>query len=138
MSDGAHDSAGRPPMYRRPMPLGWWLQNGAYFRFVVRELTSVFVGFFAVLTILQVRALGHGAEGYAQFVERLGTPALVVLNSVALVAVLYHVITFFNITPTIFVIRIGEKRVPGWAIAGTHYVGCAVLSGVVAWILFRN
>ena len=125
-------------MYRRPMPLDWWLQNGAYFRFVVRELTSVFVGFFAVLSIWQVRALGQGAEAYARFVERLGAPALVALNSVALVAVLYHAITFFNITPTIAVIRIGQKRVPGWAIAGVHYVGCVVLSGVVAWILLRD
>ena len=138
MNDGVHDSADRPPMYRRPMPLWWWLQNGAYFRFVVRELTSVFVGFFVVLSILQVRALGQGAEGYAWFVERLGTPVFVVLNSVALIAVLYHAITWFNLTPTIAVIRIGEKRVPGWAIAGAHYVGCAVLSGVVAWILLRN
>ena len=125
-------------MYRRPMPLDWWLRNGAYFRFVVRELTSVFVGFFAVLSIWQVRALGQGAEAYARFVERLGAPALVALNSVALVAVLYHAITFFNLTPTIAVIRIGQKRVPGWAIAGVHYVGCVVLSGVVAWILLRD
>ena len=120
------------------MPLGWWLQNGSYFRFVVRELTSVFVGFFAVLSIFQVWALGQGAEGYARFVERLGTPALVALNGVALVAVLYHAITWFNLTPTIAVIRLGEKRVPDWVIAGVHYVGCAVLSGVVAWILLRN
>ena len=138
MNEQAHDSASRPTMYRRPMPLGWWLQNGAYFRFVVRELTSVFVGFFAVLSILQVRALGQGSEGYARFVERLDTPAFIVLNSVALVAVLYHAITWFNLTPTIAVIRIGEKRVPGWAIASAHYVGCAVLSGVVAWILLGN
>ena len=137
VSDRAHDS-GRPPMYRRPMPLDWWLRNGAYFRFVVRELTCLFVGFFAVLSIWQVRALGHGAEEYARFVERLGAPTLVALNGVALVAVLYHAITFFNLTPTIAVIRIGEKRVPGWAIAGAHYAAGAVLSGVVAWILLRG
>jgi len=125
-------------MYRRPMPWGWWWQNGAYFRFIVRELTSVFVGFFAVLSILQVRALGQGAEGYERFVERLGTPVFIVLNSVALVAVLYHAITWFNLTPTVTVVRLRDKRVPDWVVAGAHYVGCAVLSGVVVWILLSH
>ena len=120
------------------MPLDWWLRNGAYFRIVVRELTSVFVGLFAVLSLWQIRALGQGAEEYARFVERLGAPALVALNAVALAAVLYHAITFFNLTPTIIVIRIGQERVPGWVIAGAHYAAAVVFSGVVAWILLRG
>ena len=137
VSERAHDS-GRPKLYRRPMPLGWWLQNGAYFRFVVRELTCVFVGLFAVLSLWQVRALGQGAEEYARFVERLGAPAFVALSGVTLAAVLYHAVTFLNLTPTIVVIRIGQQRVPGWAIAGAHYAAAVVLSGVVAWILLRS
>ena len=137
VSDGAHDS-GRPRLYRRPMPLDWWLRNGAYFRFVVRELTCVFVGLFAVLSLWQIRALAPGAEEYARFVERLGAPAFVALSGVALVAVLYHAVTFLNLTPTIIVIRIGQRRVPGWVIAGAHYAAAVVLSGVVAWILLRG
>ncbi len=137
VSAGAHDS-GRPRLYRRPMPLDWWLRNGAYFRFVVRELTCVFVGLFAVLSLWQIRALGQGAEEYARFAERLGGPAFVALSGVALVAVLYHAITFFNLTPTIVVIRIGQRRVPGWLIAGAHYAAAVVLSGVVAWVLLRG
>ena len=137
VSDGAHGSD-RPRLYRRPMPLDWWLRNGAYFRFVVRELTCVFVGLFAALSLWQIRALGQGAEEYARFAERLGAPAFVALSGVALVAVLYHAITFFNLTPTIVVIRIGQRRVPGWVIAGAHYAAAVVLSGVVAWILLRG
>ena len=120
------------------MPLDWWLRNGSYFRIVLRELTCIFVGIFAVLSLWQVRALGQGAEAYARFVERLSEPAFVALSSAALVAVLYHAITFFNITPTIVVIRIGQQRVPGWVIAGAHYAAAVVLSGVVAWILLRG
>ena len=137
VNDVAHDSSDRPKLYRRPMPLGWWLQNSAYFRFVVRELTSVFVGLFALVSIWQVRALGQGPEVYARFSDRLGSPAFVALNAMCLTFVLYHAITWFNLAPTAIVIRFGQKRVPDWVVAGSNYVACVVLSVVVAWILLR-
>ena len=134
----APETSNRPKMYRRPMPLLWWLQNGAYFRFIVRELTSVWVGFFAVLTIWQARALGEGPDAYARFMDRLATPGFVVLNGAALAFVLYHAITWFNLAPTAIVVRLGEKRVPDWIIAGLNYVACVALSAAVAWILLRG
>jgi fumarate reductase subunit C len=128
----------RPKMYRRPMPLLWWLQNRAYFRFVVRELTSIFVGFFAVLTIWQARALAEGPDAYASFMDRLSTPGFAILNGVSLAFVLYHAITWFNLAPTAIVVRVGETRVPDWIIAGANYAACVALSAAVAWILLRG
>ena len=131
-------TSNRLKMYRRPIPLLWWLQNGAYFRFVVRELTSLWIGFFAVLTIWQVRALGEGPDAYAHFLDRLATPGFVLLNGAGLAFVLYHAITWFNLAPTAIVVRLGEKRVPDWIIAGLNYVACVSLSAAVAWILLRG
>ena len=115
----------------------WWLQNRAYFKFVIRELTSIFVAAFAVLTLWQIRVLGQGPDAYVAFANRLGTPGFAVLNSVALVFVLYHSMTLFNLAPTAVVVRVGDKRVPNWLIAGMHYVAFMVLSAVVAWVLLK-
>ena len=116
----------------------WWVEHRAYLSFVVRELTSVFVGFFAVLSIWQIRALGQGPEAYAMFTDRLRSPLLMVVDGVALLFVLYHAITWFNLAPTAMVVRFGEKQVPDAVIAGLNYLACVVLSAAVTWVLLRG
>lgn len=130
-------AAGRK-LYRRPMPFWWWLERRAYFSFVVRELTCLFVGAFAVLTLLQIRAVGGGAEAYAAFAERLGAPGWIVFSAAALVLVVFHAVTWFQAVPTTVVVRLGEQRVPASVIAGAHYAGWLVVSAVVAFIVLRG
>ena len=125
-------------LYRRQMPFWWWLHHGAYFRFIVRELTCVFVGMFAVLTLLLVQALGQGREAYAAFAALLGTSGSIVFSLVAFAAVLYHALTWFKLVPTTMVVRLGGERVPDRVIAGAHYAGWVVASLVVAFIVLRG
>jgi succinate dehydrogenase subunit C len=127
-----------PRWYRRDMSVWWWLKNRAYLKFVVRELTSVFVAFFAVLYLWQLRALAEGPDAYAQFMAQLKTPLFLTANLVALVFVLYHTITWFNLTPTAMVVRVRGKRVPDRIVAGSNYVVWVLVSAVVAWIFTRG
>ncbi|RPJ79167.1 MAG: fumarate reductase subunit C [Acidobacteria bacterium] len=127
-----------PRWYRRRMSVFWWLHRAAYARFVARELTSVFVAYFAVLLILQLRALGEGPEAHARLLALLASPGFVALNIVALVFVLFHAITWFNLAPTAIVVRAGERRVPGWAIAGANYAAWLILSVAVMAIVMRG
>jgi succinate dehydrogenase subunit C len=127
-----------PRWYRRDMSVWWWLKNRAYLKFVVRELTSVFVAFFAVLYLWQLRALAEGPDAYAQFMAQLKTPLFLTANLVALVFVLYHTITWFNLTPTAMVVRVRGKRVPDRIVAGSNYVVWVLVSAIVAWIFTRG
>ena len=127
--------AGGAGPYHRPISLWWWLGNRAYLKFIIRELTSVFVGIFAVLSLWQVTALSEGPEAYAAFVDRLATPGFVFLNGAVLLFVLYHTITWLNLVPTIVVVRLGGRRVPDGIIAAAHYGLWVVLSAAVAGIL---
>lgn len=120
------------------MPFWWWLQRGAYFSFIVRELTCVFVGAFAVLTLLLVQALGRGPEAYAAFAARLTAPAWMAFSAVAFAAVLYHAVTWFKAVPTTMMVRLGDRRVPDRVIAGAHYAAWVVVSLVVALIVLRG
>ena len=122
-------------LYRRPLPFGWWLQRGAYFRFIARELTCVFVGVFAVLTLELVQALGEGPAAYAAFMARLESAAYIAFSLVAFAAVLYHAVTWFALVPTTMRVRLGEERVPDRVIAGAHYAAWVVASLVVALIV---
>jgi fumarate reductase subunit C len=138
MSDLSHYTPYHPRWYRRRMSVWWWLKNRAYSMFVLRELTSVFVAFFAMLYLWQLRALAAGPDAYAQFVARLKTPLFLTVDTIAFVFVLFHTITWFNLTPTAMVVRVKGKRVPDRIVAGSNYVVWVFLSGIVAWIFTRG
>jgi fumarate reductase subunit C len=127
-----------PRWYRRRVSVWWWLQNRSYSGFVLRELTSVFVAFFAVVYLWQLRALAQGPEAYERFLARLRTPLFLALDTVTFLFVLFHTITWFNLTPKAMVLRVRGKRVPDWAIVGSNYVAWLVLSGTVAFVLLRG
>lgn len=124
-----------PKWYRRRVSVWWWLESWNYTRFVLRELTSVAVAFFAVITLLQLRALGEGPEAYARFQARLASPLLLALHAVAFVMVLYHSFTWFNLAPTAMVVRIKGRRVPDVVIAGANYVAWLAFSTAIAFII---
>src|SRR5438093_12256533 len=88
-----------PKWYRQPVSVWWWLESWRFTKFVLRELTSVAVGFFALELLLEIRALGRGPEAYARFLARLENPGLMLLNVGALIFVLFHSFTWFNLAP---------------------------------------
>jgi fumarate reductase subunit C len=116
----------------------WWLKKGSYAVFVFRELTSVGVAFFALVTLWQLRAVAEGPEAYARVLTWMRSPLLLALQAVALLLVLYHAVTWFHLAPKAVVLRLGGKRVPDAVIVGLNYLACAVLSAAVGWILLRG
>ncbi|OLC13135.1 MAG: hypothetical protein AUH29_13980 [Candidatus Rokubacteria bacterium 13_1_40CM_69_27] len=138
MSLGAHYTPYHPKWYRRRVSVWWWLQTWSYTRFVLRELTSVFVALFAVVLLWHIWALELGPEAYARLLVRLGTPLFVVLHGVAFVFVLFHSITWFNLAPKAMVVRLRGKRMPDWVVVGSNYAAWLVLSLAVAVILLRR
>jgi succinate dehydrogenase subunit C len=119
------------------MPATWWLNKRNYLLFMLRELTSVFIAAFLILYLVQLARLAQGAEAYAAFLQRLASPGWIVFHILALVAALYHSITWFNLLPQVMVVRRGEERVPPALIAGSNYVAWLAISLVIAWIALR-
>ena len=118
--------------YNRLVPNTWWLQRRPYILFMIRELTSVFVAGYCIFLLVLVYKLTQGADAYANFMAALKYPSSVVLHLITLVFVLYHTITWFNLTPKILVLYRGEERIPQGLVAGTFYVGWVVVSDIIA------
>jgi fumarate reductase subunit C len=138
MSADPHYTLYHPRWYRRRVSVWWWLKNPSYALFVLRELTSVFVAFFALVYLWQLYAIVQGPEAYGQFLARLRTPLFLVVNMVAFLLVLFHAITWLNLTPKAMVVRVRGKRVPDWVILGVNYAAWLVLSVAVAFVLLRG
>jgi fumarate reductase subunit C len=138
MSSTARYTLHHPKWHRRRVSVWWWLERWSYARFVLRELTSVSVALFALVTLWQVRSLAAGPEAHARFQERLASPGFLALHAVGLVVVLFHSITWFNLAPRAMVVRIKGRRLPDWLVSGANYAGWLALSLVVAFFLLRR
>ena len=121
--------------YRRPVSTWWWLKKRTYFVFVMRELSSVFIAWLVVYLLLFIRAVGRGPTAYQDFLDWADSPWLVVLNVVAFLFVVLHTVTWFSLTPQAMDVRMRGTRVPAAAIIASQYVGLAVVSGFVAWLV---
>lgn len=127
-----------PRWYRKRVSTYWWLQRWEYLRFVLREVSSVFVAFFVVTTLVQLYVLSRGPEAYAGFQNWLKNPFVIALNVVSFFFVVFHSITWFNLSARAMVVRIGGKRVPGTLISSSNYAAWLVVSAVIAWFFLRG
>ena len=121
--------------YLRPVPNTWWLKRRPYILFMIRELTGVFVAGYCIFLMILVYKLTQGTNAYENFMAALKSPISVALHLITLAFVLYHTITWFNLTPKILVLYRGEDRIPQGLVAGTFYVGWVVVSAIVAWLV---
>lgn len=121
--------------YHRPMATTWWLGNRAYFLFMVRELTSVFIAVYLMLLLLMLHKLAVGREAYQAYLRLLATPGLLAFHIVALAAAVFHTVTWFNLTPMVMGVRFGETRVPPKIVAGVSYAAWIVVSIAVMLIV---
>ncbi len=124
--------------YIRKIPNTWWLKRKPYTLFIVRELTCVAVAGYCAFLLYLMYALGQGPEAYSAAIGLISSPASLALHVVGLLLVLYHTVTWFNLTPRVIVIHIGEEQVPAVLVAGAHYAGWLAVSGIVAWLLLAT
>ena len=73
-------------------------------------------------------------EAFNAFFDWLKSPLAVVLHLVTLAMVMYHSITWFNLTPKVMVIWRGEEKVSPLWIAGANYVAWIIVTIVILWI----
>ncbi|HIO72439.1 MAG TPA: fumarate reductase subunit C, partial [Flavobacteriales bacterium] len=106
-----------------------------YILFMIRELTSVFVAGYCIFLLVLVCKLTQGAEAYDNLMAVLKSPSSVALHLITLTFVLYHTITWFNLTPKILVLYRGEERIPEGLVAGVFYAGWVVVSIIVVWLV---
>jgi fumarate reductase subunit C len=126
-----------PRWYRPHVSVYWWLGEWRYLRFILRELSSVFVAAFVIVTLLGLRALRNGPEAYARFQHRLQTPTAIALSTISVFFVLFHTITWFNLAPRAMAVRLRGKRLPDIVIAAPNYALWLVVSVAVGWLVLR-
>jgi fumarate reductase subunit C len=91
-----------------------------------------------VFLLLLIHAVGEGNDEYQRFLHWAANPWVVLVNVVALIFVVFHAITWFNLAPKAMVVRLRGKRVPSAWIAGSNYLAWAAVSALVAWLVLGS
>ena len=122
--------------YVRPFPRSWWLKKWTYFGFMVRELSSVFVAGYAVFLLVMLwRA--HDPSSFSGVFDVLDSPGSVVVHVIVLAVVLFHSVTWINLTPKVLIVFRGDEQISPTFIAALNYIAWLILSALVAWLTLR-
>jgi fumarate reductase subunit C len=93
----------------------------------------MFAAGFSVLLLAFLFALGSGPSAYASFLHLLNSPWMVAAAITILVALLYHVATWFRLTTYILVVRLGPIVLPRQALIGALLIAWLGASALVAY-----
>ena len=69
-----------------PLKRNWWLKHGFFKRYMLREATVVPLVFFILCLLAGVFALLQGPASWQGWVAFMGSPLVLLLNALALVA----------------------------------------------------
>jgi fumarate reductase subunit C len=117
------------------MPRDWWMKREGYRLYMLREATSIFVLLFSIELYSALFALVKGPENWARWIEAVQAPPLVFVNLLMFVAITWHMITWFKLTPQTMPLKVKGKAVAGKTIVIAHYVAMAVISICILIIL---
>ncbi len=124
--------------YNRPMSkTTWYMRNGRYKIYMLREMTSFLVAFYTFLTIFALAALAaNSADRWNDFLASQQSTAMIVFHGFALLYFLfYQTFPWFKLAPKAIPIQLGEKKLPDIFIVVGHYVAWLVLSVFIFWLV---
>jgi fumarate reductase subunit C len=120
--------------YVRAVTPEWIFRHPRYLRYMVRELSCLFIGGWTLLMVWGLKQLAEGPAAWAAFLELLRSPASIAFHLLALAFAIYHSITWFNLTPKALPLQRGEEFVPDAAISGAHFGVWAALTVAVLYL----
>jgi fumarate reductase subunit C len=115
----------------------WWLGRWPYVKFILRELSSVFVAWFVIYLLVMAYMVSRGESGYHDFLRLSANPIVLTVNVIAFFFITFHALTWFAVAPQAIVAHIGTKKVPPILIAASHYGAWVVVSAALFWLLLR-
>ena len=125
----------RQPYVRPISTTTWYMRNGRYKVYVLRELTSFLVAFYSVLTILALSALADSQEHWNAWMASQQSTGMMIFHALALLYFLFfQTFPWFKLAPKAMPVQLGEKKLPDSAIVIGHYVVWVVVTLFIFWL----
>ena len=123
--------------YVRPMSkTTWFMRNGRYKVYVLREMSSFLVTFYSFLTIYALKVLGADSpDQWFAFLASQQSVAMMIFHALALLYFLfYQTFPWFKLAPKAMPVYLGEKKLPDSYIIIGHYVVWVIVTLFILWL----
>ncbi len=127
----------QPKPYRPRMSAYWYLDRWPYLRFLIRETSSAFVAYFAVVMLAQIHAISNGPVAYARFQACMHQPLFLCVNALAFLFIVFHAVTWFALVPRVFVRQMMGPVIPDVVATLPNYGAWFVASAIIAAFALR-
>ena len=126
----------RRPYVREMSTTTWYMRNGRYKVYVLRELSSFLVMFYTFLTIFALAALTKDSpENWNSFLASQQSTGMVIFHGLALLYFLFfQTFPWFKLAPKAMPVQVGEKKLPDGYIIGGHYIAWIVVTIFIFWL----
>ncbi len=126
----------RQPYVRAMSKRTWYMRNGRYKVYILREMTSFIVAIYSFLTIYALAILAMGsAQRWSAFLESQQSMAMIVFHALALLYFLfYQTFPWFKLAPKAMPVQLGEMKLPDSYIIISHYVAWLAVSAFIFWL----
>ena len=126
----------RKPYIRQMSKTTWYMRNRRYKVYVLREMTSLLVGFYTFLTIFALAALATDSpERWNAFLASQQSTAMIIFHGLALLYFMfYQTFPWFKLAPKAMPVQLGEKKLDDNYIIIGHYVVWVVISAFIFWL----
>ena len=123
--------------YVRPMSkTTWFMRNGRYKVYVLREMSSFLVTFYSFLTIYALGVLAKDSpEQWFAFLASQQSLAMIIFHTLALLYFMfYQTFPWFKLAPKAMPVQLGEKKLDDSYIIIGHYVAWVVITLFILWL----
>jgi succinate dehydrogenase subunit C len=117
--------------YSRKVRRTWWLRHRRYVAYMVRELTSLFIGIYSAVLVMGLVSLAQGQSAWDSFLMTLSSTPGVLVHLVCLLFATYHSVTWFALTPKAMPVMVRGQPVSAKTIISIHYAVWLAVSVVV-------
>ena len=114
--------------YVRAVGREWLTRHPRYLRYMLRELSCLFIGGWTLMLVWGLARLAQGPQGWEAFLQAVRSPPGIPLQRLALAFTRFHPLTWFPLTPKALPLQLGEEFVADRVISGAHFAVWAALS----------
>lgn len=126
----------RQPYVRPVSKTTWYMRNGRYRRYMLREVTCLLVAFYSALMIWGLAALADGSPvAWERFLAAQQNPVMIAVHASALIYYLvYMTFDWFKLAPKAMAVQVGDSKLPDRVIVLGHYAAWVAVTLLIFWL----
>jgi fumarate reductase subunit C len=126
----------RNPYVRPVSKTTWYMRNGRYRKYMLREVTCLLVGFYSFFAICVLAILAGGSEeAWNSFLASQQNGFWVGFHAAALIYYLvFMTFDWFKLAPKALPLQLGEQKAPDIVVILAHYVAWVVVTAIIFWL----